>query len=191
MHQYDPNGFFGDDLIIYGGLNRGCQVSRGFKITTEDLRNSSVDTRLLTRHSLQAVLATLSEGTNAQLVWGVDSDYRSALQRYDGETDDYVQRERDAGREPQTWVERNRRERVVRYSEAMKHRKLRREQLHLFITQEIKTNPPIISTRKHLFKNYLQDFLANQKRPPGRTAIIPSYSRKLDPSHRDERLRSL
>ncbi len=34
MHQQAPNGYYCEDLIVYGGLNRGCQVTQGFEVFT-------------------------------------------------------------------------------------------------------------------------------------------------------------
>ncbi len=41
MHSQMPNGYYCEDLIVYGGLNRGCQVTQGFEIFTPDLRHAS------------------------------------------------------------------------------------------------------------------------------------------------------
>jgi len=145
MHSRDPNGYYAEDLIIYGGLNRGCQVTKGFEVHTPDLRNASDDARVQAHNALMNLLSAFSDLKQIQFRWKVDSDYSDALQRYQAETD---------ARATNLWSKSVRQERFFRYQNRMRNRQLRRERLHIFLTTEIDTKESIFIPRARLIEQY-------------------------------------
>lgn len=149
MHSQMPNGYYCEDLIVYGGLNRGCQVTQGFEIFTPDLRHASNSARVDAHNALMQLLSATSDLKQIQFRWKVDSDYSEALLRYQQETD----------KAENVWSKTCRNERFYRYMDRMRRRELRRERLHIFLTTEIKTTEPIFISRENLRTKYHKEWL--------------------------------
>ncbi len=117
MLEQAPNGFFARDLMIFGSLDKGGIVAKGFTFEVPDFQNAD-DAELNRFHDqISLTLATLGPSQRLQVQWYCDSDYREELLRYREET----------ARSANPWTRRCRNERFLRYWNAMKERKLRRE----------------------------------------------------------------
>ena len=149
MHSQMPNGYYCEDLIVYGGLNRGCQITQGFEIFTPDLRHASNAARVDAHNALMQLLSATSDLKQIQFRWKVDSDYSEALLRYQQETE----------KAENVWSKTCRNERFYRYMDRMRRRELRRERLHVFLTTEIKTTEPIFISRENLRTKYHKEWL--------------------------------
>ena len=126
-HARAPDGRFVDDLIVFGSLESGATVARGFWIEPPDLRGASHARLNEWQDRLHALLAFVTPGRRLQVQWSCDSDYRSELERYFADTAKIV--------EPA--VRRVRNERFARYWSRMQARDLRRERLALFLSIEV------------------------------------------------------
>jgi hypothetical protein len=143
-HDKAPNGHFAEGLILYGNLETGSLASKGFILEPPDLHNASVALLNEFQDKIRIFLATLNSNQRAQLQWTCNSDYKKELVRYHEETakcnNDYIKRVRN--------------ERFSRYWQRMLHRTLRREQLVLFISQDIETYSGSLKTRTGLLDYY-------------------------------------
>ena len=147
--QFQRGGYYCEDLIVYGGLNRGCQVTQGFEITTPDLRHASNASRVEAHNALMHLLSAFSDLKQIQFRWKVDSDYSEALLRYQQETE----------KAENLWSKTCRNERFYRYMDRMRRRELRRERLHVFLTTEIKTKEPLLISRERVRQEYQKEWL--------------------------------
>ena len=143
-HAKAPNGHFAEGLILYGNLETGAIASQGFILEPPDLQHASINLKNEFQDKLRIFLATLGPKQRAQLQWTCNSDYQSELIRYHQQTakatDDYVRTIRQ--------------ERFSRYWRRMLDRTLRREQLILFVSQEIDTYSGTIQTKSGLLDYY-------------------------------------
>src|SRR3979490_1541562 len=101
-----PNGYFVEDLIIFGPLHQGGYASRGFFCDLPDQLNASVNRQNSFHERVVRLLSTLTSDTRMQIQWYCDADYSAELNRYAEET-------RMA---PDGWAKRVREERYERYS---------------------------------------------------------------------------
>jgi hypothetical protein len=143
-HDKAPNGHFAEGLILYGNLETGGLASKGFILEPPDLHNASVALLNEFQDKIRIFLATLNSNQRAQLQWTCNSDYKKELVHYHEETakgnHDYIKRVRN--------------ERFSRYWQRMLHRTLRREQLVLFISQDVETYSGSLKTRAGLLDYY-------------------------------------
>jgi hypothetical protein len=133
-HDKAPNGHFAGGLILYGNLETNSMVSQGYLIEPPDLQHASISLKNDFQDKLRIFLATLGPNQRAQLQWTCNSDYRKELTRYHEQT----------GKVTDEYVRKVRYERWSRYWQRMENRTLRREQLVLFISQDIETAAPLI-----------------------------------------------
>lgn len=147
MLEQAPNGFFARDLLVFGSLDRGGIVAKGFTFEAPDFQNAD-DAELNRFHDQIALMlaAVNSANQRLQVQWHCDSDYRAELLRYKDETE----------RAANPWTRRCRNERFLRYWQAMKNRRLRREKLTLFLSRRIETTPGIKLTGRALQHYYDQ-----------------------------------
>ena len=123
MLEQAPNGFFAHGLLVFGSLDKGGIVAKGFTFEAPDFQNAD-DLELNRFHDqIALLLATLGSNQRLQVQWYCDSDYRQELLRYREQTQ----------KSDNAWTRRCRNERFLRYWNAMKERKLRREKLTLFL----------------------------------------------------------
>jgi hypothetical protein len=127
MLEQAPNGFFVRNLIVYGGLDKGGVVAKGYVFEAPDLQNADAGELNGFHDQINLLLASLHANQRLQFQWHCDSDYRKELLRYKKET--------EAAANP--WSRRCRNERLLRYWTAMQERKLRREKLALFVSRKI------------------------------------------------------
>ncbi|HUB68135.1 MAG TPA: hypothetical protein VL981_11685 [Candidatus Methylacidiphilales bacterium] len=146
MKQHDkaPNGHFAEGLILYGNLETGASASQGFILEPPDLQSASVALTNEFQDKLRIFLATLGPKQRAQLQWTCNSDYQKELIRYHQQT----------GQATDDYVRSIRQERFARYWQRMLDRTLRREQLVLFISQDIDTSSRVLQTREALLDYY-------------------------------------
>ena len=130
-----PNGYFAEGLILYGNLETGAMASQGFILEPPDLQHASISLQNDFQDKLRIFLSTLGPKQRAQLQWTCNSDYQKELIRYHQQT----------GKVTEEYVRAHRQERFSRYWQRMVERTLRREQLVLFISQDIETAAPLIS----------------------------------------------
>jgi hypothetical protein len=126
-HAKAPEGYFAENLILYGSLEKGAVAARGFVIQPPDLRGARHEQLNQLQEKLRILLASLAPGQRLQFQWSCDSDYRRELLAYHEAT----QRCGDAG------LRRVRNERFTRYFARMQSRELRREKLVLFFTTDV------------------------------------------------------
>jgi hypothetical protein len=143
-HDKAPNGHFAEGLILYGNLEAGSMASKGFILDPPDLHNASVALLNEFQDKIRIFLATLGPNQRAQFQWTCNSDYKKELVRYHDETANATN---DA-------IKRIRNERFSRYWQRMLHRTLRREQLVLFVSQDIETYSGSLKTRRGLRDYY-------------------------------------
>ena len=143
-HDKAPNGHFAEGLILFGNLETGAIASQGFLIEPPDLQHASIRLQNEFQDKLRIFLATLGPQQRAQLQWTCNSDYKKELIRYHqqtaGATDEYVRSIRE--------------ERFARYWQRMVDRTLRREQLVLFISQDIETSARFVQGKSGLLEYY-------------------------------------
>jgi len=146
-HDKSPNGHFAGGLILYGNLESASMASQGYLIEPPDLQHASISLKNDFQDKLRIFLATLGPNQRAQLQWTCNSDYRKELTRYHQQT----------GKVTDEYVRKVRYERYSRYWQRMENRTLRREQLVLFISQDIETAAPLIPGRDNYYdKTYRQ-----------------------------------
>jgi hypothetical protein len=133
-HDKTPNGHFAGGLILYGNLETGSMASQGYYLEPPDLQHASIGLKNDFQDKLRIFLATLGPNQRAQLQWTCNSDYQTELLRYHRET----------GKVTDDYVRSVRYERFSRYWQRMENRTLRREQLLLFISQDIATAAPLV-----------------------------------------------
>ncbi|MFA5262946.1 MAG: hypothetical protein WC378_03910, partial [Opitutaceae bacterium] len=143
-HDRAPNGIRADDLLVYGSLERGAIVAKGFQLEPSDLRGASFARLNEFQDQVRALLALATPGRRMQFQWSCDADYRGELQRYHEATQAIV--------EPV--VRRTRNERFTRYWQRMQARELRRERLALFLSIEITQYGGNVRTRNGLRAHY-------------------------------------
>jgi type IV secretion system protein TrbE len=143
-HDKAPNGHFAEGMILYGNLELGATAAQGFILEPPDLQSASVALRNEFQDKLRIFLATLGPNQRAQLQWTCNSDYRKELIRYHQQTalatDEYVRTVRQ--------------ERFSRYWQRMTERTLRREQLVLFISQDIESSSGLVQSKVGLLDYY-------------------------------------
>lgn len=143
-HDKAPNGYFAEGLILYGNLEAGAIASKGFILEPPDLHNASVNLLNEFQDKIRIFLATLSQRQRVQIQWTCNSDYKKELSRYREET----------AKTDEVSVKRIRNERFARYWQRMLERTLRREELVVFISQDIETYSGALKTRAGLLDYY-------------------------------------
>jgi len=139
-----PNGHFVRDFLIFGGLEQGGHVSKGFFFESPDLSNAGVDELNNFQDQLAVLLASLGDDQRLQVQWYCDSDYKSELLRYREETQ----------QAKNVWTRRNRNERFERYWTMMRERKLRRQKLILYISRPINASANFVASKKSQSNTY-------------------------------------
>jgi len=143
-HDKAPNGHFAEGLILYGNLETGAMASQGFLLEPPDLQHASIGVQNDYQDKLRIFLSTLGPRQRAQLQWTCNSDYRKELIRYHQQT----------GKVTDEYVRDHRQERFSRYWQRMVDRTLRREQLVLFISQDIETPASLVQSKVGLLDYY-------------------------------------
>jgi len=143
-HAKAPNGHFAEGLILYGNLETGAIASQGFILEPPDLQHASASLKNEFQDKLRIFLATLGPKQRAQLQWTCNSDYQAELIRYHQQT----------AKATDEYVRTIRQERFSRYWRRMLDRTLRREQLVLFVSQEIETYSGAFQTDNGLLDYY-------------------------------------
>lgn len=126
-HDRAPDGYFVDDMLVFGSPERGGVVARGFWIEPADQRGASNEHRNALQEKLRNVLVLVGAGRRLQVQWWPDSDYAGALLRYHERTQ----------AEPEAALRRVRNERFARYWSRIEGGNLRRERLAVFLSIEI------------------------------------------------------
>ncbi|MCB1120616.1 MAG: hypothetical protein KJT03_03635 [Verrucomicrobiae bacterium] len=145
MSSSAPNGWFADGLLIFGSLEHGCTVSKGFFMETPDLRGASVSIRNDYKRKIQLLLNSVGSSETMQVQWTCNHDYRLPLTQYYQDTLDNCQDE---------YVKAIRNERFTRYWSRMLARKLRREHLVVFISCRMEKYSGNLKTKRGLRKFY-------------------------------------
>ena len=143
-HDKAPNGHFAEGLILYGNLETGAMASQGYLLEPPDLQHASIGLQNDFQDKLRIFLATLGPKQRAQLQWTCNSDYQKELIRYHQQT----------GKVTDEYVRAHRQERFSRYWQRMVERTLRREQLVLFISQDIETPASLVQSKVGLLDYY-------------------------------------
>lgn len=143
-HDKAPNGHFAEGLILYGNLEAGAIASKGFIIEPPDLHNASVNLLNEYQDKVRIFLATLNPKERVQIQWTCNSDYKKELSRYREETE----------KAKENFVKLARNERFARYWKRMLERTLRREELVVFISEDIETYSGALKSRRGLIDYY-------------------------------------
>jgi len=139
-----PNGYFVEGLLLFGSLEKGGVVSKGYVLQPPDLRGAHVDLLNSYQDKIRSLLANLGEGRRAQLQWTCNSDYRQELTRYFRETEKVTH----------PHIKRVRTERFQSFWQKMERRELRREQLVLFISTDLTSYAGNLKTPGSLEAHY-------------------------------------
>lgn len=147
-----PNGYFAGDLILFGSLEKGSLASKGFIIQPPDLRGGRVSFLNEYQEKIRTFLSTLSETQAAQIQWSCNSDYQKELKNYYEKTktveNEFIARKRNA--------------RFAHYWDRMQRRQLRREELIIFVTNQIDSYSGNLKTKAGL-KSYYENILAQMQ----------------------------
>ena len=131
------DGYFVDNLLIFGGLGDRGYSSKGYQISALSIENASTATLNRLEDELRILLRSIPGNTRLQVRWTVDSDYRESLLGYYRHTE-------SSARNEATRNARNRR--FVTYWDAMESHRLRRERIHLYFSSAIEARPRDAST---------------------------------------------
>ncbi|WP_269541661.1 VirB4 family type IV secretion system protein [Cerasicoccus fimbriatus] len=145
MSSQAPNGWFADDMLIFGSLEKGCRVAKGFVVETPDLRGGSVSLKNEYKRKIRHLLNSLGSNESMQVQWTCNNDYRHALTQYYQETLDHCQDD---------YLKAIRNERFSRYWSRMLARQLRREHLVIFIVCEMESYSGNLKSKPGLRKFY-------------------------------------
>jgi len=191
MHLVPVDGYLGENLIVFEGLQRGGFVSRGFELVPPDLENADPVHHNALEDDIMALLAVLKSGQRLQVQWTVDSDYRVELLRYRAETERLA---------TNPWSKRQRNERFVRYWQMMEDGLLRRERLRLYFTMPVEgegnrlSSPALLSAYQQEFSQ-LGDFMealfgsgGGRVRPLTDDGHFLHYLQFLNPSLEERRI---
>ena len=180
-HDKAPNGHFAEGLILYGNLETGAMASQGFILEPPDLQHASVGVQNDYQDKLRIFLSTLGPKQRAQLQWTCNSDYQKELIRYHQQTgqvaDDYVRNVRE--------------ERFSRYWQRMVDRTLRREQLVLFISQDIETPANLVQSKVGLLDYYYKTLHQLRSGFDDLGTCLDDYFRRRHDRTADDRPRAL
>ncbi|MGH8017557.1 MAG: hypothetical protein ACREIA_04595 [Opitutaceae bacterium] len=127
MNHGAPNGHFADDLILFGALEEGSRVAKGYVLRMHDQRGASVAQLNAYQDKVRSALALFNDGMSGQLQWSCSSDYGADIMTFDRETDGIAH----------PHVKRVRRRMARRAWERMSRRELRREDVVLFISTKV------------------------------------------------------
>jgi len=144
MKTSAPNGFFLGDMILFGSLETGGSISKGYIIQPPDLRGAHVSQLNAYQDKVRSFLSSLREGQSAQLQFTCNSDYQRELTRYYRKNQEITHPE----------IKRKRMLRFDAYWERMNARKLRRELLIIFISSDIKSYSGNVKTKDGLRDHY-------------------------------------
>lgn len=122
-----PNGYFVEGLLLFGSLEKGGVVSKGYLLHPPDLRGADISLLNSYQERLRSLLGSLGNGLRAQIQWTCNNDYRRELTRYYRETEKIAH----------PYTRRIRSERFDSYWGKMERRELRREHLVLFISTDL------------------------------------------------------
>ena len=143
-HSKAPDGWFHSNFIVFGTLEGGGRVSRGFTITPADIRHSGLKDRGEYYRRIRLLLAQLEVGQSLQIQFTAHADYRFELERYKAATSACNNEE----------IRRWRNERFIRYWRRMQEWTLRRESLVIFWTRTIEKSSRAIITPDGLERRY-------------------------------------
>lgn len=146
-----PNGHFLEEMIVYGSLEKGGVVSKGFRIEPPCLRSSSPKERNAYKHRLIGLLKTISGNQHIQVQWSCNSDYTDELTQYHEATEKC----------DISHIKKIRSQKLVYFWEKMQRRELRREELVVFHSIKIDTYSGSLKTKRGLWEHYekvLQQF---------------------------------
>ena len=119
------DGYYIQDLVIFGKFDKTGHAAKGFEIQPPDLRNAAVTVLHDFEDKLRRLLVTVRPPAKMQWNWSVNSDYKEELEAYDQATEDLAKND---------WTYRTRKERYHRYVKRMEAGQLRREKLRLYIS---------------------------------------------------------
>lgn len=140
MRFEPPDGFFGENVLVFGGLHRGGFISRGFDIVAPDLEHADPVHHNALESDLVAILSVLKPSWRMQVQWTNDSDFRRPLLRYREDTQKFSKN---------AWSTRQRNERFVRYWKKAESGTLRRERLRLYFTAPIDAAAVGVKAARH------------------------------------------
>lgn len=149
VHDRAPNGFFAHNLIIYGELEKGAIVAKGFFVNPPDLKGASVSFLNSFHDKAKRFLASLPLTHRCQFQWKCNCDYSKELESYRQTTESVTS----------SFYRRVRRSRYETYKAKMNRRQLRKEELVVFITTTVSTAPSLLKTPDAL-KEYYDKLLA-------------------------------
>lgn len=147
-----PNGFFAEGMLLFGSLETGGTVAKGYVVQPPDLRGAHVTQLNAFQDKVRSFLGSLREGQTAQIQWTCNSDYQRELTRGFREIEKVTH----------PLLKRKLRDRLESYWEKMNARKLRRELLVIFISTDVKGYSGNVKTKAGLRDHY--DKLVGQMR---------------------------
>ena len=139
-----PNGYFAGDFIVYGSLEKGGTVSRGFRLFPPDTKASSEQTLAALHENLVRYLQSVPDNQAVQWKWRKDSDYSQTLDYYDAQTARVEAGPIRAVREQASGY----------FRDLMNRKELRREHLEIYPCITLDRAGPLIATSAGLAELY-------------------------------------
>lgn len=135
-----PNGWFVNDMLVFGGLSAKTPVARGFVIEPGEINAWSNSDLNRIHGQLARLIRILGQEYTLQVQWGIDSDYRYELEQYHAKTLEIRRRDPIHGK----FCILARAERYERYLRAMEEGRLRRERLTFFSARSWTVGRPAV-----------------------------------------------
>lgn len=139
-----PQACFFEGMIVFGSLERGSSVAKGFWVQPTDVRGASHQRLNENQDRWRTVLQGIGPGRRLQFQWSCDSNYREELENYRKAT--------ESVREPA--IRAVREERFSRYWLRVGQRTLRRERLAVFLSIEVQEYSGNIVNKERLASRY-------------------------------------
>jgi hypothetical protein len=144
MEYPPPNGYFAKDFLVYGSLEKGGSVSRGFRLFPLDMKGASETTLGDIHAALVRYLQAIPLNQRVQWQWRKNSDYNLPLDKYRSETASFTN--------PEALRLRQHTEAYFRRMVASKQ--LHREHLEIYPTIKIDRAAPTFASRASLKEYY-------------------------------------
>jgi hypothetical protein len=147
MSDMPPDAYLISGLMVYGDLARGASIARAFRVMPPDLLGATETYKEEVHERLARLCGSLAGNERMQWQWRCTADFTSDLDAYDAAT---------ANADPSTPAPAllRRQERSRTYRTALAERRLRRQQLTLFVSIRVEKSAPLAAGRGALRSHY-------------------------------------
>lgn len=139
-----PQAHFFNSMLVFGSLERGSSVAKGFWVQPADVRGASHLRLNENQDRWRTVLQGTGPGRRLQFQWSCDSNYREELERYRKATEAV----------PEPAIRTVREERFARYWQRVGQRGLRRERLAVFLSIEVQEYSGNLASKEQIASRY-------------------------------------